>query len=404
MNRQAVGVLTAGALLITLVPSAAAAQGHPGNRYGAERPGHPYGEGDLQRDVNAVRATGATGVLAEVQTRRDAHVARAGVADLKTRRPVPWNSYFRLGSDTKTYTATVALQLVGEGRLRLTDTVEKWLPGMVGGNGNDGRRITVMNLLRQTSGLNDYVTVDLDEDDLTPEAYRMNRFRVTTPHQQVAAAMTKAPAWLPDAANPAAETRWGYSNTNYVLAGLIIEKATGNPWAQEIHDRVIEPLGLRHTMTPGTSAYVPQPSAAAYTRFPGRKELTDTSVTVGGGADGGIIATTGDHGAFLRALMSGRLLKPAQLAQMKQTVTTGDELFGRYGLGLAWRPAAGCDGGVWFHGGTSFGVVSESGVSADGRRAASVAVSTLRFGDEQDAQDRASLRLVDNAVCAPAPG
>ncbi|MGH3239460.1 MAG: serine hydrolase domain-containing protein [Spirillospora sp.] len=395
MSRRTIGVLAAGTLLIALVPSVAVAQGDPAHR---------YGKGDLQRDVDAIRATGATGVLAEVQSERAerdaALVARAGVADLKTRRPVPWNSYFRLGSDTKTYTSTVALQLVGEGRLRLTDTVETWLPGMVTGNGNDGRRITVKNLLRQTSGLNDYLTVDLDEDDITPETFRKNRFRASTPREQVAKAMTKAPAWVPDAANPAEETRWGYSNTNYVLAGLIIEKVTGNPWAQEIHDRVIEPLGLRHTMVPGTSAYVPQPSATAYTRFPGRTELTDTSVTIGGGADGAIISTTRDHGEFLRALLGGRLLKPAQLAQMKQTVTTDDSLFAHYGLGLAWRPAKGCDGGVWFHGGTSFGVVSESGVSADGRRAASVAVSTLWFGgDEQEAQDEASLRLVGNAVC-----
>ncbi|QXJ26547.1 beta-lactamase family protein [Actinomadura graeca] len=351
-----------------------------------------------------MRATGATGVLAEVQADRDVHAARAGVADLRTRRPVPWDSYYRIGSDTKTYTATVALQLVGEGRLRLTDTVERWLPGLVTGKGNDGRRVTVMNLLRQTSGLADYIAVQLgDGRDLTPEKYRENRFRPSTPREQVAVAMTRPPEWVPDAADPAGETHWGYSNTNYVLAGLIIEKVTGHPWEQEVHDRIVEPLGLRHTITPGTSAYVPQPSATAYMRFPGRKELTDVSIAPGGGADGAIITTARDHGTFLRALMGGRLLKPAQLAQMKQTVKADDFVQApgvRYGLGLAWRPAGGC-GGVWFHGGSSFGVISESGVSPDGRRAAAVAVSTYRpGGDGQEAQDRASLRLVDGAVCA----
>ncbi|TYB46419.1 serine hydrolase domain-containing protein [Actinomadura chibensis] len=390
MSRRAVAALTAGALLAGLLPSAAA----------AAQPGR----GGLQGDVDAIRATGATGVLAEVLTASGAEAARAGVADLRTGRPVPWNSYFHVGSDTKTYTSVVALQLVGEGKLRLTDTVEKWLPGVVRGKGNDGRRITVKNLLRHTSGLNDYVAVQLgDGGDFTPEKYRENRFRVSTPEAKVAAAMTEPPLWVPDMSNPAEETHWGYSNTNYVLAGLIIEKVTGHPWEQEVHDRVIEPLGLRHTITPGTSAYVPQPSATAYTRFPGREELTDTSISVSGGADGAIISTPRDHATFLRALLGGRLLAPAQLAQMKETVPADDWILAdgvRYGLGLAWRPVRGCAGGVWFHGGTFFGVISESGVSADGRRAASAAVSTYRPGDPaQDDQDRASLRLVDRAVC-----
>ncbi|TYK49404.1 serine hydrolase domain-containing protein [Actinomadura decatromicini] len=390
MRRRAVAALAAGALMAGLLPSVAA----------AAQPGRD----GLQGDVDAIRATGATGVLAEVRTAGGAHAARAGVADLRTGRPVPWNSYFRIGSDTKTYTSVVALQLVSEGKLRLTDTVEKWLPGVVRGKGNDGRRITVKNLLRHTSGLNDYVAVQLgDGGDLTPEKFRENRFRVSTPQEKVAAAMSKPPLWVPDTSNPAEETHWGYSNTNYVLAGLIIEKVTGHPWEQEVHDRIIEPLGLRHTITPGTSAYVPQPSATAYTRFPGHKELVDTSVSVSGGSDGAIISTPGDHTAFLRALLGGRLLAPAQLAQMKQTVPVDDWILAdgvRYGLGLAWRPVKGCAGGVWFHGGTFFGIISESGASADGRRAASVAVSTFRPGDPaQDAQDRASLRLVDRAVC-----
>lgn len=172
-------------------------------------------------------------MLAEVRTPHGAHAARAGGADLKTGGPVPWNSCFRIGGDTKTYTSVVALELVGEGKLRLTDTVEKWLPGVVRGKGNDGRRITVKNLLRQTSGLNDYVAIQLNGgSDLTPEKFKENRFRFSSPGEK-AAAMTEAPLWVPDAADPAEETHWGYSNTDYVLAGMIIEKATGHPWESE---------------------------------------------------------------------------------------------------------------------------------------------------------------------------
>ncbi|MEU9317151.1 serine hydrolase domain-containing protein [Streptomyces sp. NPDC048295] len=360
--------------------------------------------GRLQSDVDAVLATGATGVLAEVQSARDRTTARAGSAVLDTpHHPVPWGAYYRIGSDTKTFTATLALQLVGEGRLALTDTVERWLPGAVRGNGNDGGRITVADLLRQTSGLNDYLAVSPDAADaFTPDGYRRSRFRTTAPEEQLKAALSRPPLWLPDTGRPAGERRWGYSNTNYVLAGLIIEQVTGNPWAQEIHDRIIEPLGLRHTFTPGTSPYLPRPTATAYTWFPGCTRPTDTTTASGGGADGSVISTTHDHGVFLRALMSGRLLRPAQLAAMKETVVAEDWSPApgvRYGLGIAWRPVAGSRGGIWFHGGTHLGTVSESGVTPDGARAATSATFSLRMGDPaQDAQDLAALRLVDRAL------
>ncbi|MEV0441240.1 serine hydrolase domain-containing protein [Streptomyces spectabilis] len=392
VSRRTTMAVAAGALLAGAAPKAAAAP--HGTAAGAR------GRDALQAGVDAVRATGATGVIAEVQTAHDRTTARAGVTDLRSGRPVPWDAYYRIGSDTKTFTAVVVLQLVGEGRLALTDTVERRLPGAIRGNGNDGTRITVANLLRQTSGLNDYLAVA--EGEFTPEAYLKGRFRTHTPQEQLAAALTKPPRWLPRPDEPAAERRWGYANTNYVVAGLIIEAVTGRPWAQEVHERVIEPLGLRHTLIPGGGAYVPQPTATAYTRFPGSERLTDTTLAAVSGADGGLISTTRDHGVFLRALMGGRLLRPAQLAAMKRTVPADGWIRAkgvRYGLGIAWRPVAGGGGGIWFHGGTHLGVVSESGVTEDGARAVTSATFTLPTEEaQQDAQAAATLRLVNDAL------
>ncbi|MER5358800.1 serine hydrolase domain-containing protein [Streptomyces sp. NPDC002785] len=395
ISRRTGLVATASALLTGASGPAATA---------AAPPRAPGPRGRLQSDVDAILATGATGVLAEVQSAHGRTTARAGSAGpTAPRHPVPWDAYYRIGSDTKTFTATLALQLAGEGRLALTDTVERWLPGAVRGNGNDGRRITVANLLRQTSGLNDYLAVSPDAADaFTPDGYRRSRFRTTTPEDQLKTALSRPPLWVPNAEHPARERHWGYSNTNYVVAGLIIEQVIGNSWAQEIHDRIIEPLGLRHTFTPGTSPYIPHPTATAYTWFPGCTRPTDTTLASGGGADGSVISTTHDHGVFLRALMSGRLLRPAQLAAMKETVAAENWSAApgvRYGLGIAWRPVAGSSGGIWFHGGTHLGIVSESGVTPDGARAATSATFTLRMGDPaQDAQDMAALRLVDRAL------
>ncbi|MFE0173103.1 serine hydrolase domain-containing protein [Streptomyces sp. NPDC059002] len=388
--------LAATAALLTgaaAAPASRAATGH--------KPASRPGKSALQKDVDAILDTGVTGVLAEVQGAHGRTTARAGVADLGSREPVPWDAYYRIGSDTKTFTATVALQLVGEGRLKLTDTVDRWLPGAVRGHGNDGRRITVANLLRQTSGLNDYLA-RVGPDDFTPEAYRRDRFRAQTPEEQLTAALGEAPRWLPDADNPAGERRWAYSNTNYVVAGLVIEAVTGHPWAQEVHERIIEPLGLRDTFTPGTSPYVPRPTATGYTYFPKGSRPTDTSIGFGGGADGCVITTTRDHAAFLRALFGGRLLRQEQLAAMRRTVPADDWIPApgvRYGLGIAWRPVAGIGDGIWFHGGTSLGCVSECGVTADGATAVTSAAFTLRLdGPAQEAQSVRTLRMVEAAL------
>ncbi|MDT0305476.1 serine hydrolase domain-containing protein [Streptomyces sp. DSM 44917] len=356
------------------------------------------GGGQLARDARAVERTGATAVLAETaQENGRGSRARAGTQDT----PAPYDSYYRIGSDTKTFTAVVALQLVGEGTLSLSDTVEEWLPGLVSGQGNDGSRITLRHLLQHTSGLPNYTDVLFEDPDaLTPEAYRAERFRVRTPAEQVALAMTRRPGWLP----APDETRWAYSNTNYVLAGMIIEAATGHTWEREVHERIIEPLGLARTLTPGTSAYVPQPTAPAWTQFPGREDLTDTTVATGGWADGGIISTTGDMNTFLRALLGGRLLAPDLLAEMQRTVPAEDFASrpgSRYGLGLAWRPAPGCPDGLWFHGGSSFGTISETAVTPDATRSAAAAVFTYRIGapGRQHAQNEATYDLIENALC-----
>lgn len=393
---------TAAAALLTGASATTATAAGPSGATGPHEGAGSHAR--LQHDVDAILATGATGVLAEVQTAGGRTTARAGRTDRSDpSRPVPWDAYYRIGSDTKTFTAVLLLQLAGEGRLSLTDTVERWLPGAVRGVGNDGRRITVTNLLRQTSGLNDYLAVSPDAADaFTLAGYRRSRFRYTAPEDQLKAAVAHPPLWLPNAGQPERERHFGYSNTNYVVAGLIAEQVTGRSWAEEIHDRIIEPLGLRHTLTPGTSPYVPAPTARAYTWFPDAGRPVDTTLASGGGADGSLISTPHDHGVFLRALMSGRLLRPAQLAAMKETVAADDWIDTpgvRYGLGIAWRPVAGNGSGIWFHGGTHLGTVSECGVTPDGARAATSATFTLRMGDPaQDAQDAAGRRLIERAL------
>ncbi|MBL7259752.1 serine hydrolase domain-containing protein [Paractinoplanes lichenicola] len=329
---------------------------------------------ELRRDVEALRASGVTGVL-----------VRTGDQVVRSGRDVPIGPYLRIGSITKTFTAVVVLQLVGEGRLTLDDPVEKWLPGVVG-----GRRISVRQLLQHTSGLYDY-SADLIPNYATPESYLRERDRPYTPEQLVKIAMS----------HPQGDTTWSYSNTNYVLVGMLIEAVTGRDWAPEVDARITRPLGLRHTRTDFVRD-LPAPHATNYMQFTPGGPLVDTTIAIRGldsGADGSMVSTASDLNRFLAALAAVRLLKPAQQTQMRTLVPMPDAPPGSgSGLGIFWYPLP-CGGGIWQHGGTGFGYQTESAFTPDGRRL-TVSIFT-NTGDPDLAETRQGLikDLIDHAFC-----
>jgi D-alanyl-D-alanine carboxypeptidase len=342
---------------------------------------------ELQRDVDALRATGITGVLARIDTPTGSRVVTAGVADTRTGRPVPTDPYIRIGSTTKTFVAVVALQLVGEGRLSLSDPVERWLPGVVSGNGNNGRTVTVGDLLRHTSGIYDY-TADLIVDYATPELYRQNRWRTYPPADLVAIAMR----------HPPGGREHSYSNTNYVLAGMLIEAVTGHGWDREVRDRILTPLGLRHTLVPGTWPFLPDPHATAYHQFAPGSDRIDTTVAVRGldsGADGSMISTPTEVNRFFTALVTGRLLKPEQWAQMRDLVP--DDSGAGYGI---FHTPLSCGGGYWNHGGTGLGTWMEPGITTDGRRRLTLYMFSNTFDPDLATTRQELVRAtIDRALC-----
>jgi D-alanyl-D-alanine carboxypeptidase len=343
----------------------------------------------LQQEVNAIRAAGAVGVLASVTTPYGTRRARAGLADTSTAAPVPLDAEFRIGSTTKTFVATVVLQIVGEGRLVLTDTVAHWLPGVVQGNGNDGTRITVRELLQHTSGIYDYVR-NLPVTS-SVAGYYANRLRTYTPEQLVSLAM-RHPSNFPPG------TAASYSNTNYILLGMIIDRVTGQSWAHEVNTRIIDPLGLRHTSTPGTFPFIPGPHAEGYSGFGGPDPIDATVVNPSAiDAAGSMISTTRDLSRFYRALIGGRLLAPAQLADMQATIPAAqlDAIWpgAGYGLGLAWFPLP-CGGGYFGHPGDVPGYHTWDATTSDGR---TVVVSAT--GDTSKNTQLAINTLVNQELC-----
>ncbi|MEV7060250.1 serine hydrolase domain-containing protein [Streptomyces microflavus] len=336
----------------------------------------------VQQSLNAlVRDIGAPAALASVKDREGrARTYTAGVGDLTTGAKVPREGQVRIGSNTKTFVAVVVLQLVAERRMSLDAFVDTYLPGLVRGKGIDGRRITVRQLLQHTSGLPEY-TSHLGDDA-----------RYYAPRELLATALRHPADFDPGKS-------WKYSNTNYVLAGLIVQKVTARPLADEIDRRVIKRIGLRHTYFPAPGdASIREPHPHGYYQESAQTPLRDITEMdpSWGWAAGQMISTNSDLNRFFTALLAGRLIPPAQLAQMRTTVPA-EATFGpgaRYGLGLVSRPLP-CGGLSWGHGGSFPGYETRGGVTADGR-AANIAVTLQLTGE---APRRSLERAVDNALC-----
>ncbi|MFF7727116.1 serine hydrolase domain-containing protein [Streptomyces sp. NPDC008001] len=336
----------------------------------------------VRQGLNAlVRADGLPGALASVKDRKGrTRTYTAGVGDLATGSAVPVDGQVRIGSNTKTFTAVVVLQLVAEGKIGLDAKVDTYLPGLVHGKGIDGRHITVRQLLQHTSGLPDY------------SKYLGDDVRYFEPRELLGIALRHEARFAPGA-------KWEYSNTNYVLAGLIIQKVTGRPLAEEMDRRVIKRAGLRHTYFPGPGdATIREPHPKGYYQDSAGAPLRDvTEIDPSWGwAAGQVISTNSDLNRFFTALLAGRLLPPAQLAQMRTTVPAGHPFAtgARYGLGLVSIPLS-CGGVAWGHGGSFPGYETRGGVTDDGR-AANVAV-TVQPSDKA-AMKRVE-RVVDTALC-----
>ncbi|MGW4436837.1 serine hydrolase domain-containing protein [Streptomyces sp. NPDC004596] len=347
------------ALLLSAAPAGPAAAAGPaadGRSAGAHAA--------TRRAIEAAVAAGAPGATVTVRDTRGTWSATAGVGDVRTGAPRSAADHYRVGSITKTFVATVLLQLEAERRLTLDDTVDTWLPGLLRGHGHDGRRITLRQLLDHTSGIYGYTS----DDDFVrtyflADGFFRHRYDTLTPRDLVAVAMRHRPDFAPG-------TSWKYSNTNYVVAGMVIEKVTGHSYATEITRRVIRPLRLTATSLPGTRVTVPRPSARAYSKLATAAtgptyDVTELNPSIASAA-GEMISDSADLGRFYSALLRGRLLPPRQLKEMKTTVPTGDPSGTRYGLGLTDTTLS-CGVHVWGHDGAIHGSASSAVTTADGR-------------------------------------
>lgn len=300
--------------------------------------------------------SGAPGYMSLINGKATA----TGVADMETGRKLKATDQFEIGSNTKTFMSALTLQLVDRKQVKLDAPIEKYLPGVV----PNGKNITVRMLLNHTSGLFSYTG-----DQAFAEGLYTDPQREWTEQELLDVAFKHDPNFAPGQG-------WSYSNTNYTLIGMLLQKQTGKSLADLVEQRIARPLGLKNT-------YYPEPRATntgkgyahgyAISFAEGEATYADTATwPIGGwgGAAGAIISDQRELARFFSAVMGGELFSQKQLNQMKKTVDLPADypIKGAYGLGVFHIDSA-C-GPIWGHGGDTNGHHSTALVTENGKKTA----------------------------------
>ncbi|MFD5412412.1 serine hydrolase domain-containing protein [Streptomyces nojiriensis] len=285
-------------------------------------------EAKVRQIVRRFQDTNRTpGVLVGIWSPKGTFVSATGVADLATGAPLRPDMQFKIASQTKTFTANLVLQLVGEGKVALADHISRWVPGVPNGD-----RITIRQLLNHTSGLADGFTSPTVQSKI--------------PTGCTVAELLAAEAKFPPVAAPGA--KWSYSNYGYNLLGRVVELAGGQDLSTAVQQRIARPLGLHRTLLPTTGNGLTKPFTHGYglgdvgpTQAP---TAADDATAIPASclwAHGAMVSTLEDMRVWSRALATGALLRPAVWAEATKNpvpfVFTGNYNgpgTWRYGLGF----------------------------------------------------------------------
>ncbi|WP_418959401.1 serine hydrolase domain-containing protein [Streptomyces tritici] len=334
----------------------------------------------------------ATAALVRVGGTEGTWRGSAGVHDLRTNRPADPGARFRAGSVTKVFTAAVVLRLAAEGRLDLDRPARAYLPELIPAA---YAGVTVRQLLNHTHGI-----PAADLPGTTVEEWYENRFAVHRPEDLVRSATAKRPEFAPG-------KRQHYLNIGYTIAGLLIERVTGERYEDVLADRVLRPLGLRDTYSPGTNPRIVGRHNHGYQwlRQPdGTKALRDVSVwsTTDGWAAGDLVSTTADLERFTRALFAGRVVSGPLLEEMFTLPRVRDFRTGApaaYSAGLSMKRLGGRE--VWGKTGGRWGYNAAVASTRGGERTLVYSVnSTDAKGQDTN---RVALMLMLATYGAPDP-
>ncbi|MFI5762277.1 serine hydrolase domain-containing protein [Streptomyces sp. NPDC051563] len=355
----------------------------------AQAPVQPAAAPDLEALTQALRnttAAGAPGAMARFTGPDGVQSRVEGVRDRETGAAMDPRARFRIGSVTKTFSSVVLLQLVDEGRIELDRPVNSYLPGLLPDD-----RITVRHLLTHRSGLADYTNAMFEH---TVPGFEAVRNKVFTYQELVDLSLAEPRTTEPGVA-------YKYSNTNFVVVGMLIEKATGKPVAKEYERRIIKPLKLKNTsyVHPGTAIKGLHANGYLHPDEAGAPLVDSTEQTVSWAQSAGaMISSAADLSTFMSSLLGGKLLRPGTLDAML-TVTPTDTTNTRfYGLGLR-RYDLSCGAQVYGHTGTVQGFYTYAFTTRDGKRSLSAMANTSNRGQANTALGG----TLEAAFCGKAP-
>ncbi len=296
-------------------------------------------------------------------------VATRGVTDTSTRKPAATGDLMRIGSITKSFVATVVLQLVDEKTIGLDDPLAKYVTTVPGAG-----QITIRQLMNHTSGLFDFL-----DDAGFEQAIAANPGRKWKPAELVSIATSHPPYFAPGAS-------WHYSNTGYVLLGMVVQSVTGDSLAGEIDRRIIKPLGLTHTFTPD-SANVSGPICTGYEFEDGKLQQVPRYDPSIGWASSSMVSDLADMKIWAQALADGTLISnESQAERLKTILTSPDDP--QYGLGIMRNTDYTYD--MFGHDGNAFGFTcAEFYMPAE--RATVVVLLNRGVGDDISARSLASV-------------
>ena len=304
--RRAVVPLAAAALLAGIASAPLPQSATPADGVVTLPPVNPAA---LQDAIAGLPTPDITAAVVGVTGRGGHWAGASGPADLSTQRAASPVDRFRIGSVTKLFTAAVVLQLVAEHRVGLDVAVQHYLPGILPAA---YPTITVAQLLDHTSGLPRTAGAGDGEGD--PAQFVQQRFGHPSPREVIGDLDGQPLVFAPGSALQ-------YNGINYFLLGLVIEKAGGRPYAEQVDERILRPLRLADTRVPAATDYrIPGPHLHGYLAVDvpsGSSRLVDvTEQSPYPWAEVGMTSSVGDLGRFWTALLAGRLLPPAQLQQM----------------------------------------------------------------------------------------
>ena len=294
---------------------------------------------DLKAIIQELVDAGYPGALA-AKTDKDGNAVgvTAGKGNLATGEAPPLDGEVRIGSNTKTFVAVVIMKMVEEGKVKLDEPVETYLPGLIKGQGVDGKKITVRQLLQHTSGLPEYI-------DESAVDYFGTRNDYVSPRDLLDTALARPAQFAPGA-------KFTYTNTNYIVLGLLAERVGKRPIAEQIEAKIVKPLGLKHTYMPGPGEKTLRGKhpRGYHTRDnkPGKLEdITDLNPSMAWTA-GAMVSTPSELNKFAQSIHDGTLLRQKSIAEMKKGVSA-PEIGGEYGLGI-YSQKLSC-GVAWGHNG-----------------------------------------------------